>query len=460
MNSTKIRSIKKAIFAAVCAMILVFGCRKDRVDDPKESTKSKPASTYGSAFVRDYFDLTCKVVKNTKGFFPPQASRAYAYISLAIYEAAVPGIDGSASLAGQINGLSAGTLPKVDPKAEYNWAIAVNAAAADMMRHMFEINITAENLEAINKQEMTAKSALSSGVSGDVVLRSEQFGQAVSAALYEFSKNDGGHQSFLDPFQLPYELPTGDDKWIPTGAAVHPVAPKWGNNRPFLTSNITHTEPPPCYEFSGDPNSEIYKDAYNVYQQVKANTAEQILITKYWADDPFNTCTPTGHTVNILTQLLEENHASLAKAAVAYGQIGAAEHDAFIACWKCKYKTNRIRPVSYIKRYIDPSFATVIGTPPFPAYVSGHSAEIGAGSVIFSNLFTKGDGNYQLTDRSQIQYGFSPRTWNSFEEMAQECAASRFYGGIHYKQDNDLGITQGKQVGQNILSMIKWPKVN
>ena len=44
-----------------------------------------------------------------------------------------------------------------------------------------------------------------------------------------------------------------------------------------------------------------------------------------------------------------------------------------------KYDYVLIRPVSYIQKYIDPSFKTVIGTPPFPAYTSGHSCEMGAG---------------------------------------------------------------------------------
>ncbi|MBC7745519.1 MAG: vanadium-dependent haloperoxidase [Flavobacterium sp.] len=437
-------------------LILPVGCRKDK--EPLNIPTSKPASAYESAFIRSYFDLTCKIVKNTSGFFPPQASRAYGYISLALYESTVPGIDETASLTGQLSDLKSATFPKPDKDSEYNWAISANAATAEMIRKMFEIKISAEHLTAIDEQEKKNKMSLSSGISGDVVLRSEAFGKSVTAALYEFSKSDGGHQSFLNPFQLPYILPLGDDQWVPTGAAQSPVAPKWGTNRAFLFSNVSQTEPPAPYNFSTDPKSPIYEDAIKVYNQVKSNTPEQVLITKYWADDPFSTCTPTGHTINILTQLLEENKSSLAKAALAYAQMGVAEHDAFIACWKCKYKTNRLRPVTYIKKYIDPSFNTVIGTPPFPAYDSGHSAEIGAGSVIFTHLFTNGDGKYTLTDRSQIQYGFSPRTWNSFNEMAQECADSRFFGGIHFLEDNTIGLTQGKKVGQNVISMIKWPK--
>lgn len=447
----------KTFTLGLVLIVMIYSCRKDNFQ-PEISNGSKPASTYDANFVYSYFDYTCKIVKNTKGFFPPQASRAYAYIALALYEGTVPGIDPNKSLAGQINGLTSGSIPKPKPNMEYNWAICANSATSMMTERMFEINITPENLNELKALYAKNRADLSADVASDVVIRSEELGSSIASALYEYSKTDGGHQSYLNPFQLPYTMPVGEDQWVSTGDAKTPVAPRWGNNRPFLSSNVNATEPLPCYPFSVDPSSGIYKDAMQVYNQVKNNTVEQVLITKFWADDPFNTCTPTGHTINILTQLLEENHATLAKSAVAYGKMAIAEHDAFIACWKCKYKSNRLRPITYIHKYIDPAFTTVIGTPPFPAYVSGHAAEIGAGSVIFNMLFTNGDSKYRITDRSQIQYGFSARTYSSFDEMADECANSRFYGGIHFKQDNDLGLIQGKQIGKNINELIQWPK--
>jgi hypothetical protein len=75
-----------------------------------------------------------------------------------------------------------------------------------------------------------------------------------------------------------------------------------------------------------------------VYNQVKNNTHDQLEVVKFWADDPFSTCTPTGHTFNILTQLLEENRCTLAKSALAYAKLSIAENDAFIACWQGKYR--------------------------------------------------------------------------------------------------------------------------
>ena len=466
----------RSTFRSICqlsiitSVIFLSSCRKEDVSSEypditshakavaSRSNQGSSAESYDAAFARSFFDLTCKIIKSTPGFFPPQASRAYGYICLALYEATAPGIGKGYTLAGQLNGLAANALPRADKNEKYNWGIAANAALSEMNQRMFEININPANLKAIVELENKNKALLSNQVSADIVSRSELFGKAVAKALYEYSKKDGGHHSYLDPFQLPYTLPQGPDKWVPTGAVVSPISPKWGYNRPMLNENIEKTVPPPCYPFSTDPDSELYKDAYQVYRQVKENTPEQILIAKFWADDPFNTCTPTGHTINILTQLLEENNSSLAKAAVAYGKMGIAELDAFIACWKCKYVTNLLRPVTYIRRHIDPSFNTAIGTPPFPAFISGHSAEIGAGSVIFTEMFAK-NGKYRFTDRSQIQYGFSPRTFSSFEEMAQECADSRFYGGIHFLQDNIHGLTQGKAIGRNVNNLLVWPPV-
>ncbi|MBL0102275.1 MAG: hypothetical protein IPP49_21410 [Saprospiraceae bacterium] len=69
--------------------------------------------------------------------------------------------------------------------------------------------------------------------------------------------------------------------------------------------------------------------------------------------------------------------------------MGIAENDAFIACWKGKYEHLLLRPVTYINRHIDPSWKTILNTPPFPAYTSGHSCEMGAGSRVLSSLFAK-----------------------------------------------------------------------
>ena len=445
----------KRFYLAVFLALLIFvaSCHKDNtVTVP---TLSKPADAFSSDAIRSNFSLMCKLAKSTKGFFPTQTARAYGYVGIAAYESVMHGIPGAKSLVGQVNGLTA--IPQPNPTLSYNWAISSNAATSDMMRKMFDLNLTAANSASIDSLEALNLSALSGGVNADVISRSVQYGKDVSAAVYAASVTDGGHQSYVDPFQLPYTVPAGDYCWVPTSAALSPVSPKWGTNRPFITDDVSSVVPTPPVGFSAEAGSAFYNQAMVVYNQVKNNTADQVAITRFWADDPFNTCTPAGHTFNIMIQLLKENGATLAKASVGFAKLSIAENDAFISCWKGKYQYNLIRPVSYIKKYIDPAFTTVIGTPAFPAYTGGHSYESGAGSMIFINMFTDGSGKYNFTDYSQLQYGFAARSYTNFNDMALECANSRLYAGIHYDADNKEGLRLGRMVGDNVNKMIDWP---
>ena len=441
----------------IIVVFVLTACRKD--DNLEMPVIAKAANKYSGDNIQKYFSLLCDISQTTPGFFPPQVARAYGYIGVANYEAVVNGIEGAQSLGGQLNELSTSGLPNIEKGKGYNWGITSNAATADMIRKMFETNITVYNSTRIDSMENANLLQLSENEIPDVITRSILYGKAVSAAMYKYSTTDGGDKSYMDPFQLPFDLPTDPFCWVPTGATLHPVCPRWGNNRPFLQANITNTQPAAPIEFSTSATSPFYKEAMEVYNQSKNNTMEQIEITKYWADDPFNTCTPAGHTFNIMTQLLKENRATLEKSSVAFARLSIAENDAFISCWKGKYKYVLIRPVSYIKKYIDAAFSTLIGTPPFPAYTSGHSCEMGAGSRVMINLFTDGSGNYQFTDYSQLRYGFAARNFSNFNTMADECANSRFYGGLHYPMDNIKGLQVGRAIGDNINHLINWPQV-
>ncbi len=446
---------KHLAIAFLLLFAFVTSCHKEDLPSQPVLTNSKATNSYSGEFAYDYFNLMCKIAKSTAGFYPPQVARAYGYVGVAAYEAVVNGISGAQSLGGQLNGLS--SLPKPAFNQEYNWAISSNAAIAEMMRMMFDKNLSAANLSSIDSMEAVTLTALSQGVSDDVKTASVQFGKNITASIYQYSTTDRGHQSYLDPFQLPYTLQPDSFCWVPTGAVKTPISPKWGSVRPFLQADVDKTNPDSYIPFTSVTGSDFYNQALQVYNQVKTNTGEQIAIAKFWADDPFNTCTPTGHTFNILTQLLQESNASLEKISVAYAKLSIAENDAFIACWKCKYEKPLLRPVTYIRKYIDSNFQTVIGTPAFPTYVSGHSCEIGAGSKVFINLFTNGSGDYSFTDDSQLQFGFAPRTFTNFNAMAEECALSRFYGGIHYPMDNDKGLICGRAVGDNVNNLIQWP---
>ena len=82
-----------------------------------------------------------------------------------------------------------------------------------------------------------------------------------------------------------------------------------------------------------------------------------------------------------------------------------------------------------------PGFKTILGTPNFPAYSSGHSTFSAAAAEVLSYIF--------------------PNEATYCRDWAREAADSRIYGGIHYRFDADNGIDQGKKVAQYTVNKAK-----
>jgi hypothetical protein len=56
-------------------------------------------------------------------------------------------------------------------------------------------------------------------------------------------------------------------------------------------------------------------------------------------------------------------------------------------------------------------------------------------------------GGYRFTDHTHDDHGLPPRSFTSFRHAAEEAAASRLYGGIHYRFGNDNGLAAGICIG-------------
>jgi hypothetical protein len=48
---------------------------------------------------------------------------------------------------------------------------------------------------------------------------------------------------------------------------------------------------------------------------------------------------------------------------------------------------------------------------------------------------------------------YPARSYNSFNEAAEEAAISRLYGGIHFRSAIDKGIAQGRCVGAEVAQL-------
>ncbi|MDB5192873.1 MAG: phosphatase family protein, partial [Segetibacter sp.] len=241
--------------------------------------------------------------------------------------------------------------------------------------------------------------------------------------------------------------------WMPTGAATNPLEPYWGKVKCFAMATSAACTIPSSVPFSTVPGSGFHNMATEVYNTVKNLTTEQRNIALWWADDAGATSTPPGHWVSIIGQVVNTKNIGLGKASEAYALVTMSMADAFISCWDAKYQYNLLRPVSYIKQHIagGNTWSTVLNTPPFPEYPSGHSVASGAAADVLTALF----GNIAFTDQTGASLGYASRSYTSFHHAAQEAALSRLYGGIHYREAIDNGLVQGKEVAKAVFNKIK-----
>lgn len=431
-------------------LLLFISCRKD-----EQLFVSKPTEYYDAQVAHYWMDMMRTLTKKTPGFTPPVAARAFGYVGVALYETVVPGMPQYQSLAGQLDKMPA--LPELDGSIEYNWAIAANAAMSYMARNLYPTMPT-EQLSAVLKLEDALHEQFKNNVDDATVTRSKAWGLTVAKVIFDWSKTDGGHEGYSKNFPVSYTPPTGAGLWISTYPAFQKaLQPFWGNNRTFIANCAENTQPDAPAMYSESDTSKFIIQAKETYLAVKDQTAEQKIIAQFWSDDPGEPGTPPGHLLSVTTQVLQKDNRNLARSAEAYAKIGMGLSDAFVSCWKCKYKFNYIRPISYIRSKIDANWQSLLTTPPFPEYTSGHSVASGASGKILTELF----GNtFSFTDRThekRTDINGSPRTFKSFNEMAAEAAISRLYGGIHFREAIEKGVEQGVRVGVEI-SKLKFNK--
>jgi hypothetical protein len=413
-----------------------------------------PRSSYKSDVAIRWADATLQMIRSSWPNSPTYTSRALGYIGLTMYESIVHGSVGKKSLAGQINRLNKLPLPEVGK--EYNWALSLNAGQALILKSLYSHGPIGE----VNQIEEEIYEAESQSIPEDVAARSVAFGRAIATAVFDWSKSDGGHEGYLRNFDFSYVVPQGEGYWtaplVGQSASPYPLHPYWGENRTFIRANGS-LPIKKMAERSTDPSSEYYKYFMEVYFKRNHLTQQEKNIAAWWADDPTQTSSPPGHSYNLATIAIKTANADIYIAAEAYAKVGMAVADSFINCWRAKYEYHSERPFPFIHSTIDTAYRQFWPEPPFPAFPSGHATQSAAAAIalisVFGEDFAIIDDTYadREVDFEGTEYKsrFFPTIWAT----AEECALSRFLGGIHTRQDNEAGTQQGKVIGKNVAGL-------
>ncbi|MEO5681632.1 MAG: vanadium-dependent haloperoxidase [Chitinophagaceae bacterium] len=393
-------------------------------------------------------------------YSPPVASRTYAYITIAGYEAARYANPAYATLAGQLQQLT--FLDPPDPQLQYNYSLAAVNAVLLTGKPMV---ISEEKIEDFRKMILDEFAA--TGMPKEVFDNSVAWGKKIANHILAWAAKDNYKQT---RGLAKYTVTDDNQSWKPTPPAyMKAVEPYWSKIRTFLVDSATQFKPLPATIFSADTNSTFYAAAREVQKCGLALTAEQVQIANFWDCNPFKMnvnghvmyatkkISPGGHWINIARLACMQAHANLIRSAEAYACLSVAMADAFISCWDEKYRSKVVRPETYINRYIDESWTPLLQTPPFPEYTSGHSVVSAVSSVVLTRLFGE---KFAYTDSTELEFGIGARRFTSFRQAAAEAAVSRLYGGIHYMSAITNGLLQGEAIGVFIADKLKMRPVS
>ncbi len=295
---------------------------------------------------------------------------------------------------------------------------------------------------------------------------SKEYGIAVGKHILQWARKDNYVEMLA---KKDFEWPKGPGNWEPTPPSfMEPVLPYLSTMRTFVISEPTSFKPAPELTFSTDKNSEMYKQMMEVYNISKSVDTEKKMIAWYWNCLPvsnkwdghrmYNTrqMNPGGHWIAITRIVSMEQDIDFLSSSLAYCAVSCSQFDGFLSCWAEKYRSNTIRPISYIKKYIDPKWAGVLETPSFPEHTSAHSTISASNAEVLTALF----GSIPFTDTSEMPFRLPSRSFKSFMDAAEEVSMSRMYGGIHLTHGCEEGQKVGHQIGKFIVKKLNLKKLN
>lgn len=273
-------------------------------------------------------------------------------------------------------------------------AVAAGAAEA-VLSHLFPDK--AKFLT--DKAEECGDSRLLAGVQyrSDVVA-GLRLGRQVAGLIIERAKTDGSGAKWAG------SVPTSPGLWNGT----NPYDPQMATWKTWVLSSGSQLRPkPPVFDQAA--MAEVREAAKNPRARREAFYWAITSLPRYWNDLA---------ALKIFEYKLDRNPPQAAR---VYAVLSTAYYDSLIACWDAKYAYWGIRPFQY-----DTEFKPLITTPNFPGYPSGHAMLSGTAAAMLSYLF--------------------PADSEFFNRQAEAAAESRLLGGVHFRLDNEVGLTLGRAV--------------
>lgn len=270
-------------------------------------------------------------------------------------------------------------------------------------------------------------------------------GEKVAQLVLAQRKDDGtfGSPDTYRPFTSP-------GTYVPTGL---PVVSNVALRKPFaMQSNAQFRPgPPPALDsrtWARDFNETKEWGAANS----KRRSAWQTETARFWEQlGP-----PAWNSV--ARSLSSTQPMPLPQRARMFALLNIAMFDAYLAVFDTKYHYNFWRPITAIRNgdqdgsdatERDPAWRPLIDTPPHPEYPCAHCAADGAAGVILKSAFGAGTvPTFRLTFLAMPDV---TREYTSIQQMQGEIFMARIWGGVHFRNSNEVGEMLGAKIGEYVL---------
>lgn len=301
------------------------------------------------------------------------------------------------------------------------------------------------------------------------------WGEKVAEKLLALRTADGSEPSKLNYYLGRYPRRPDSLRWSPTGpfysttpgpafpTFARGLYPGLGNVHPWTMKTKSQFRAKEFY----DPASPEFAEIYDMIRHLGGEnstirTADETEIAIFWEDGPWGITAP-GHFLYIAIQILQDENLSFIEHARAFSLLGMTQCDAAIAAWDSKYHYDILRPENAIRyrapelgnsdpRVVkEPGWRSLIPTPEFPAYTSGHSTFGAAGTEMLALIIGRDEVSFSGRAPDQVlwpQLRNVERHWSSLSQVAEENGMSRLYGGVHWDLDHSEGMKAGKGIAK------------
>ena len=371
--------------------------------------------------VRPWLDATLNHVSLRRTQDSPTAARAYALVSVAMYDAAVAAWYWKYKYDRKPPG-GRPLLPRPKDPSFPSEHAAIGEAAARVLAYALPDRSNSQLLK-LAREEGRSRAIGGANYPSDV-RAGANLGRAVAAAVIRRARSDGSSQRWDG------SRPRGAGSWEPPpGSRRAPVAPLAGRWRTWVLGSPSRFRPP---QPAGFDSSAFREEARRVMEARDGISSRQKRQAEYWGRSTGTPLMPGTWNQQALARI-DKRGLTIPRATRVFALMNVAMADAGVAAWDAKYTYWTPRPENAIRDLrLDRSWRPYIPTPLSPGFVSGNAAYAAAASRVLGYLF--------------------PDSAGSFRRKAAQAANAGVYAGVSFPRDASAGRRLGSAVGSLVVA--------